>query len=159
MKVITVFRHILQKGNPFDMIPTPLHNLITKELASQETEKQILDAFHTEGNLYFTLHKARYEDKTTRISSTIHKVMLPAFDSDKTRSTGLKQTSMKKKSTASAHRMIQIAQARRYDMKELFRSDLSDSCSQFDEQGLLKKQNTKKCIAKRAGHLLLQHHQ
>lgn len=116
MKVNTMFRYVLQKGNPSDMIPNPLHNLITKELVSQETKKQILDVFHTGGSLYSTLRKARYEDKTTRISSTIHKVMLPASESNRTRSTGLKRTSMKKKSTASVHRMIQIAQARGYDM-------------------------------------------
>ena len=34
MKVNTMFRYMLQKGNPFDMIANPLHNLITKELVS-----------------------------------------------------------------------------------------------------------------------------
>ena len=86
--------------------------------------------------------------------------MLPAFDSNKTPSTGLKRTSMKKKSTASAHRMIQIAKAHGYDMQELFRFDLSDSCSLFDEQGLLKKKKHKNsALLKRAGNFLLQRHQ
>ena len=35
--------------------------------------------------------------------------------------------------------MIQIAQAREYDIQELFRYNLSDNCSLFDEQGLLTK--------------------
>lgn len=122
-----------------------MHNLITKELAAQETKRQIFNDFHTGGNLYSTQRKARYEAKTTRISSTIRKVMLPAFDSNKTQSTGLQQKSVKKKSTTSAYRMIQIAQTRGYDMQELFRFDLSDSCSIFDEQWLLKKHKKVHC--------------
>lgn len=79
MKVNTMFRYILQKGNPFDMIPNPLHNVLTKTLVPQETKKQILDVFQTGDNLYSTLRKARHENKITRIFSTVHKVMLPAF--------------------------------------------------------------------------------
>ena len=78
-----MFKYILQKGNPFDMHPTPLHNLVTKALVSQETKEKILNLFQTGDDLYATLRKERYEEKTTRISSTIHKVMLPAFNSSK----------------------------------------------------------------------------
>ena len=138
-KVNSMFKYILQRGNPFDMIPNPLHNLVTKALVSQDTKEKILNLLQTGDSLYSTHRKGRYEDKTTRISSTIHKVMLPAFDSNKTPSTCVTGKSSKKKSNSSAHRMIQIAQAREYDMQELFRYDLSDNSSLFDEQKLPRK--------------------
>ena len=138
-KVNSMFQYILQKGNPFDMTPIPLHNLVTKALVSQDTKDKILNLFQTGNELYSTLRKERYEEKTTRISSTIHKVMLPVFDSNKKPSTEHTGKSGKKKSNSSAHRMIQIAQAREYDMQELFRYDLSDNCLLFDGQGLLRK--------------------
>lgn len=35
-KVNSMFKYILQKSNPFDMIPNPLHNLVTNALVSQD---------------------------------------------------------------------------------------------------------------------------
>ena len=58
-KVNSMFKYILQKGNPFDMHPTPLHNLVTKALVSQETKEKILNLFQTGDNLYSTLRKTR----------------------------------------------------------------------------------------------------
>ncbi|KAG1661238.1 Atrial natriuretic peptide receptor 1 [Nymphon striatum] len=89
--------------NPFDMIPNPLHNLVTNALVSQDTKENILNMLQTGDNLYSTLCKARYKDKTTRISCTIYKVMLSALHNNKTPSAGLTGKSSKKKSNSSAH--------------------------------------------------------
>lgn len=138
-KVTSMFKYILQKGNPFDMLPNPLHNLLTKALVSQDTKELILNVFKISDDLHSTLRKTRYENKTIRISSTIHKVMLPAFHSNKTPSAGATAKATKKKSNILSHRMIQISQARAYDMQEFFRYDLSENCSLFNEQRLLAK--------------------
>ena len=105
------------------MIPSTLHSLVTKASVSQDTKEKILNVFETGDNLYSTLRKARYEDNTTRISRAMHKFMLP-FDSKKTQRAGLKGKSIRNSSNSSAHRMMQIAQAREFNMQELFRYDL-----------------------------------
>lgn len=70
------FESVLQKGNPFDMSPNPLHNQLIRAIVSQDTIQKIVNIFETGEKLYSTLCKGRYEDKTTRISSTIHKALL-----------------------------------------------------------------------------------
>ena len=127
--------------NPFhasDPMEFKLHNILTKEIMSEDIRKDLLNIQETGSGLYKSFRKERFLEKTKHITDTIHRTNLRTFLSIKKEE---KRTTMLKKDLQKQYTQVQkildLAQVRKYDTKELFKYDLIKFSYLFDEEGLL----------------------
>ena len=89
--------------------------------------------------LYNEFRKERFLDRTKKLSDTIHTNNIKTCQSIKAVKPSTTTSKKKKNSEAKAgHRVLEIAQARGYSTKELFRYDLIPTSYLMDEDGLMK---------------------
>ena len=90
--------------------------------------------------MYNEFRKERFLDRTKKLSDTIHRNYIKTCQSIKAVKPSTTTSKKEKISEAAAgHRVLEIAQARGYSTKELFRYDLIPTSYLFDEDGLMKK--------------------
>lgn len=126
------------RENPFLVLApnVPLHNFVTKQIVKDNFKARILKALENGDTAYQQFRKERYVDKSKKLSVTISKVKLPAFDSQcspekaNTNTESVKAT-VSMKDIAFAQKEAEIATLRGISPRELYAHDLLQSSPLF----------------------------
>lgn len=128
--------------NPFITPPKEkrLHNILTKEVMSEEIRQQLLNVEKIGSKAYEKLRTERYIKKTVRLSDTIHRTNLKNFASVHKESNVHKgKAKVQKCEDAKMKRTIEIAKERGRTMDELLQYDVSTVSPLFDNEGVMRK--------------------
>ena len=148
-KVTDMITYIESHKNPFCLssITEPkLHNILTQEIMTEETRKDLLHVQKIGSELYSTFREETFIKKTKRLSDTIHRNNLKTFTSISTEKKAIENKKKeKKKESAHAQKLMDLARVRGFDTKELFKYYLVLSKYLFGEDGLMT-QTSEKCF-------------
>ena len=129
--------------NPFQITEGTekhLHNIISQEVMPTEVREGMLSVESKSLQLYNEFRKERFLDPTKKLSDTIYRNNIKTCQSIKAVKPSTTTSKKKKISEAAAgHKVLEIAQARGYSTKTLFRYDLIPTSYLFNEDGLMKK--------------------
>ena len=141
-KVQAIIATIERNENPFELHPeqVKLHNILTREVMSDDIRSQLLSVKEIGTKAYETLRKERFVEKSVRLSSTIHRTNLKTFLSiHKSKKESKGKSSGKKKVDAQMRQTIEVARARGKNIQELLQYDVSSTSYLFDLEGLMTK--------------------
>ena len=128
-----------EKGNPFSLTcESALHNLLTKQIMTEEIRTVILQCLETGQRIYLELRRERSLEKKTRLSDTIHRAnakTMKSINEDPKKRTVLS----KFKDIGIAERKISITHDRGMSSDDLLAYDIVQSPLLFDEDGMMTK--------------------
>ena len=113
--------------NPFLTPPKEkmLHNILTKEVKSEDIREQLLNVERIGNDTYEKLCRERYIEKTVRLSDTIHRTNLKTFAAIHKNSFPHKgKAKLNKREDAQMKRTLEIAKKRGRTMEELLQYDV-----------------------------------
>jgi hypothetical protein len=123
------------RENPFIVMApnVKLYNFVKKQIVNDIVKARLLKALENGKASYQTFRNERYVAKSKKLSVTISKVNLPAFDSQgTTKKTSTEATkAVSTKDIASAQREAEIATLRGLSPEELYSHDLLQSSPLF----------------------------
>ena len=115
-----------------------LHNLVTKEVMTEEIRNDVLNASEKGKKKYEIFHSERFINKTFKLSETVYRTNLKTMISIRnkskktTKKVNLREMNMTEKS-------IEIARDRGLSTKDLVKYDVVPSPMLFDHDGLMTK--------------------
>ena len=147
---------ITRHCNPFINGQQPLKNIVTQELVTNECSNILVNIFRNGCITYETFFKERFIEKSKSLSVTIPRVKLPSF-----------KTIMKPKTVPSnnislmnkckmAQRIIELAKERYFNFRRLFSFELCENNFLFNDDGTLKKEQSKSNLVKEMESMYLQ---
>ena len=78
--VWSMVQYVAAKGNPFDCRgESTLHNMASKEVVGEAAKTKLLQVFDVGKHMYESFRNERFISKSTRISATIHRYVMPTF--------------------------------------------------------------------------------
>ncbi len=123
------------RENPFIVVAphVPLYNIVTKHIVNDIVKARLLKALENGDIAYRQFRDERYVVRSKKLSVTISKVNLPAFDSQCTTKTNTvpTRTAVSAQDIASAQREAEIATLRGMSPEELYSHDLLQSSQLF----------------------------
>lgn len=131
---------ILKHEDPFQtkFRMTELHNIITKEVVSDDVSVEILNMGKIGSDIYLKLRQERYIDKSRKVSDTIHRANIKGFHTMKKQR--CEQRGKKDKRNESFNKqLLDITRERDIPMNIILQYDLSDDHFLFDKDGFMKK--------------------
>ena len=130
-----VVSFIEARGNPFETAAaSKLHNFTTGQCVPEEVSVRLLNFFENGKEGYTNFRKERFIEKNKKLSDTIKRVNLPAFDPIYKSMPVTTNTTSKLaiKELSQAQRLIDIARSRMISMTELLKFDMGIQNSLFD---------------------------
>ena len=113
-----------------------LHTIISQEVIPREVREGMLSDESKSLQLYNEFRKGRFLDRTKKLSDTTYRNNIKTCQSIKAVKSSTTTSTKKKISEAAAgHSVLEIAQARGYSTKKLFRYDLIPTSYLFYEDG------------------------
>lgn len=117
-----------------------LHNIVTKEVMSDDIRSQLLSLKETSAELYKKFRQERIVEKSKQICDRIPRVNLKTFNSiHEVQHHTYHVKKQQSKEVAVGQRILDIASERKYDFRELLKYDLVPNNFLFDANGLMTK--------------------
>ena len=154
---IQAILNVIEKNeNPFLTPPKEkmLHNILTKEVMSEDIREQLLNVERIGNDTYEKLRRERYIEKTVRLSDTIHRTNLKTFAAIHKNSFPHKgKAKLNKREDAQMKRTLEIAKIRGRTMEELLQYDVCTTSPLFDDEGLMTKPIKSEIVHELEAHL------
>ncbi|KAJ8679187.1 hypothetical protein QAD02_014974 [Eretmocerus hayati] len=135
-------------SNPFKEGTHPLINIATKELATTKATEQLLNIFNNACEYWEDFCHKRFIDKSMSISDPISRFGLPNLTSLAKGNSRPQSKSKNEKEIKAAHKILEIAKERNYDLRRLFSFKLTHEDLLFDRDGSMKKYKSKSDLIK-----------
>ena len=137
--VARLLDYVKARENPFIIQKpgVPLHNFVTKQIVNETIKERLLKVLENGEAAYHNFRRERYVIQSKKLSCTISKVKLPAFDSQGTNNKSMTDADTSKanvstKDISCAQREAEIASLRGMSQEEIYTHDLLQSSPLFD---------------------------
>ncbi|KAJ8669425.1 hypothetical protein QAD02_000684 [Eretmocerus hayati] len=148
-QVTNIMKYIGSRGsNPFQDGTDPLINLATKEIATAEAIKSLLNIFDDACEVWQEFCQKRFVNKSVSISDTISRFNLPNFKTPAKGDSNRQRKSKCLKEVKAAHEFSEIAKERKYDLHKLFSFKLTKEDILFNIDGTMKRNKSKSDLVK-----------
>ena len=133
-----MIKYIEERGSPFsEACPPVLHNIVTKEVMTEEIRHDLLNASQIGKEKFEAFHSERIVTKTLKISEAIHRDNLKTMIS--TRSKPKTTTKKVIKEMNMTEKSIKTARGRGLTTEDLIKYDVVPSHMMFSDDGLMTK--------------------